>query len=131
MCDWLTGWHMFGFGCLQTFGKLEDAFGPGDGDEGRRLGLHVKLGDRSYNFVVSYLPTHSAPMATQARSTCFSDGTDIIDKLPSHTLGGLIIGEGFQLTLGSGRGGTWYRWNSWPSPQRLRAKNGSWKNCSG
>ena len=73
----------FFIGLSTDAGKLEDASGP----------LMGVKDDGWCKFVVSHVPTQSTPMTVQARSTCFSDGT--VNKLLSHTLGGLIIGGGF------------------------------------
>ena len=71
-----------------------------DGDGGRWLGLHVEFGcvDRTLLWSLTF-PRESAPMGMQAQSTCFCDGTDIINGLPSDTLGGLIIGGDFNSHL--------------------------------
>ena len=101
-----------------------------DGEDGRWLGLHVKIGGRSCNLVVSHLPTQRTPMATQARSVCFCDGTDIVDKLFVHTLGGLIIGGDFNSHLGrdAAQGGTSGA-HGLTTP--TSAKDGSWKTGFG
>ena len=55
---------------------------------------------RSYTLVVSYLPTGECTHGDTGAIDLVSDGTDIIDGLPSDTLGALIIGCDFNSHLG-------------------------------
>ena len=70
-------------------------------------------------------------MEIQARSTCCSDGTDIIDGLPSDTLGALIIGCDFNSHLSRGMRSNAVQVELMVSPHRLRAEDGYWKSDSG
>ena len=96
-----------------------------DGDEGTMAGFARRVRVcRSYTLVVSYFPTESARGDTGAIDL-FSDGTDIIDGLPSDTLGALIIGGYFNSHLSRGMRSNVVQVELMVSPHRLQAKDGN------